>query len=91
MAPAAYRQTTGRLSRPLMKFDGRSGGGALVASSRPGRRRSTSSIITRSSRRARFAPRQKCAPIPNATCSFGVRRTSKRNGSWNTAASRFGR
>ena len=42
------------------------------------------------SRRARFAPRQWCAPgPPKPTCSFGVRVTSKRYGSAKTASSRF--
>src|SRR5581483_6659326 len=57
-----------------------------------------SALSTRSSRalntrrismRARAAPRQKCTPWPNVTCGLGVRVMSNRNGSANTASSRF--
>ena len=56
---------------------------------RSGRRSSSWSSITEISRRARLAPRQKCGPKPKATCSFGVRAMSKRNGSSNTSSSRL--
>ena len=56
------------------------GGGVSVASSRSGRRASSRSKIACSSRRARLAPRQKCAPNPNARCSFGDRSMSNRLG-----------
>src|SRR5439155_10036961 len=55
-----------------------------------GRRCSSSSNITLISRRARFAPRQKWGPpAPKPTWSFGVRVTSKREGSGQNASSRF--
>ena len=55
-----------------------------------GTRRASSSNSTRSSSRARLAPRQKCGPPPpNATCSLGWRSMSKRNGSSNTSSSRL--
>ena len=50
---------------------------------------STSSKNTRPSRRARWAPRQKCSPMPNERCGFGERWMSKRFGSSNTVSSRF--
>ena len=43
----------------------------------------------RSSSRARLAPTQKWVPCPKARCGFGWRRMSNRNGSSNTASSRF--
>ena len=46
-----------------------------------GQARSSSSKISRISSRARFAPRQKCSPMPKARCSLGVRPTSKRSAS----------
>src|SRR5207247_914858 len=65
---------------PRTKLDRR--GRTGPAGSMPGRRRSSTSNMTRRPRRARLAPRQKCGPPPpKATCSFGVRPMSKRYGS----------
>ena len=44
-------------------------------------RASSSSKNTRPSSRARCTPRQKCSAMPNDSCGFGLRRTSKRCGS----------
>ena len=52
-------------------------------------RRSSSSNITRISRRASDAPRQKWVPNPNATWWLCSRSTSNCSGSSNTASSRF--
>ena len=52
-------------------------------------RSSSASSTTRISRRASAAPRQKWLPWPKARCGLGSRRTSKRNGSANTASSRL--
>src|SRR5262249_18062598 len=78
---------TGTCFQPLMKFERKRRTGP--ASDRSGRRRSSSSKITRISSRARLAPRQKCSPAPKARCSLGVRATSKRSGFANTSSSRF--
>ncbi len=54
-----------------------------------GIRRSSSSNITRISRRASDAPRQKCVPKPNATWWLCSRATSNVSGSSKTRSSRF--
>jgi len=53
------------------------------------RRLANSRKITSSSSRARFAPRQKCSPIPNAMCGLGLRPISNLKGSSKTSSSRF--
>ena len=73
---------------PLMKFERRRG--TSPVSSISGMRSSSSSNITRISSLARLAPRQKWGPpLPNATCSLGLRVMSKRNGSSNIVSSRL--
>jgi hypothetical protein len=55
-------------------------------------RLSTSDTRVAASTRARFAPRQKWAPLPpNAKCGLGLRVTSKRSGSAKWASSLVGR
>src|SRR5262249_11809303 len=79
---------TGIRLMPWMNAEWSLSGGAGTRVS--GRRWSSSSNITRISRRARFAPRQKWGPPPpKPTWSFGVRVTSNRYGSGNAASSRF--
>ena len=71
-----------------MKFDCSRAGSPTARMS--GIRLNSSWNITVISRRARWAPRQKCGPgPPKPRWSFGVRPRSKRNGSSNTAASRL--
>ena len=67
---------------PLMKFErNRSGGPALSMLDHAA---AISSNMTRSSRRARCAPRQRCALCrPKATWSLGVRSGLKVKGSAN--------
>src|SRR5206468_3156763 len=73
---------TGRWLMPLMNPE-RSRDGSPDASM-SGMRRKSSRYMTVISRRAKWAPRQKCGPgPPNPTCALGSRRTSKRNGSSN--------
>src|SRR5439155_72776 len=73
---------------PWMKADCSMSGRPVTCMS--GSRCRSSSNITRISRRARFAPRQKCGPpAPKPTWSFGVRVTSKRYASLQNASSRF--
>ena len=71
---------TGMDSRPLTKLEGRYSSAAASASARSGRRVRTSRNITRSSRRARAAPRQKWVPNPKARCGLGSRRMSSSSG-----------
>src|SRR5581483_11164788 len=72
---------------PFRKFE-RSLSGS-PASSISGMRFMTSSKITRISSRARFAPRQKCSPLPKAMCSLGFRPTSNWLPFTNLSSSRF--
>src|SRR5262249_8218563 len=65
--PHRGANTTGMCSIPTMKFDGRSGSGSSLASARSGSRSRRVSNMTRSSSRARLAPRQKWTPCPKAT------------------------
>src|SRR5271166_2724925 len=50
-------------------------------------RRWNSRSATRSSMRARWEPRQRCGPPPNARCRFGLRLKSTTSGSANSAGS----
>ena len=73
---------------PWMNDENRKSGSEVVRMS--GSQVNSSSNITPISRRARLAPRQKCGPpAPKPTCSFGVRRTSKVNGSSKMRSSRL--
>ena len=67
---------TGRCAMPLMKFD--ADPGRRRRRSGRGRARAGERSISAISSRARWAPRQKCGPMPNATCGFGSRRRSRR-------------
>src|SRR5207244_437759 len=70
-------KVTGMCFRPLMKLERRRS--TLPETLMSGRRRRSSSNMARIWRRARLAPRQKWGPPPpKATCSLGVRPTSKR-------------
>src|SRR5215210_6088444 len=79
---------TGRRLMPLKKLDLRRSGGPI--SSNPSMRSSISSKAMRTSRRARWAPRQWWMPPgPNAMCLFGSRPTSKVSGFSKTSAARL--
>ena len=80
---------TGIASRPLMKFAGRRGSDRRR---RRARGRAGARAAARTSPAARGGPgwpRQKWAPNPNATCSFGARSMSNRYGSSNSVSSRL--
>jgi hypothetical protein len=78
----------GRRLMPLMKFDSSRSGSPAVWM--PGTSLNSSLNITVISRRARWAPRQKCGPgPPKPTCGLGDRVMSNRSGASNTASSRL--
>src|SRR5438876_4637388 len=81
--------STCRERNPRTKAFGMRSGATPGARCTSRSRGSSSSNITRISRRASAAPRQKWVPKPNATCGLGSRPTSKRSGASNTASSRF--
>ena len=63
---------------PWMNDDCNRAGSAVAVTSGIWRRNSSKATLI--SRRARLAPRQKCAPPPpNPTCGLGLRRTSNRH------------
>src|SRR5262249_19753697 len=72
-----------------MKFEGRWGSGPGPASARSGRRSNSCSNITRSSSRASWFPRQKCAPKPKARWGLAARAESKVPEWSNTDSSRL--
>jgi hypothetical protein len=72
---------------PPTKFERKRSSG--LAGSAYSRRRANSRKTTSSSSRARFAPAQKCSPIPNAMCGLGVRLMSNLKGSSNASSSPF--
>ena len=81
---------TGSSARPrsarLLRQRSESGG---TARCKPGKRRNKVVRAISPSRRASAAPRQKCDPIPKATCLLGSRATSNVSGSGNCDSSWF--
>ena len=87
--PSGIRRTGSVLQpeQPVVRHPGDRTGGL----ERRRTRSASSSSVTWISSRARLAPRQKWAPQPKPRCGFGVRPTSKRNGSANDPLVAVGR